>query len=466
MSTLAKRLLYNLKGSLDEVAFLRAQHAIDWQVSLSFLSESDRSLKPILNKSTPYLACFTNTKEKDIEVIYNELQDAGLPILTWPDLPPEVIEKTEAYHSAITLRHTRLYTPVHQSLNQQLIHKYGKNVIENSIAKWQVKEITLNEWEVYWQRCSLTNLLQSWQYGSAKQETEGWQPQRFLISDKSGKSIALAQVLVKRLPLLGGVARLNRGPLMLIDCLGESGLEMRFAATSALIKEARNQRWWMIQIAPELPNSDIVHKGLLSIGLRHQKRPGWASGLIDLSLNETELLSKLNRRWKRALRKVSDLGVTVRLEELTNSRLTEVLNGYAKLQERNNFNGINANLVESLSKLKSDDWACNLFVASRINEKNELEELGYRLCIHHGDTVTDFLVSTNELGKKTEANTALYWSAILHAKGIGCHWFDLGGLSEVTTPKGIADFKKGLNSDLYELAGEWRKYSFPIFWTK
>ena len=123
-------------------------------------------------------------------------------------------------------------------------------------------------------------------------------------------------------------------------------------------------------------------------------------------------------------------------------------------------------MIEVLSKLQSKDWACNLFVASRINEESELEELGYRLCIHHGNTVTDFVVSTNEKGRQTEANTALYWYAILHAKSIGCDWFDLGGLSEVTTPKGIAEFKKGLNSDLYELAGEWRKYSLPSFSTK
>jgi lipid II:glycine glycyltransferase (peptidoglycan interpeptide bridge formation enzyme) len=51
----------------------------------------------------------------------------------------------------------------------------------------------------------------------------------------------------------------------------------------------------------------------------------------------------------------------------------------------------------------------------------------------------------------------LLWEAILHAKKDGCEWFDIGGLNE-TTPKGIAHFKQGLNSELYSLVGEWRYF--------
>lgn len=271
--------------------------------------------------------------KRDTEVLLNKLQHTGLPVLTWPDLPPEVMSNAEVHQSAITLRHTRLYLPVHQTLNQQLILNYGKNMIENSMTHWQAKEIALNELEERWQRCTTTNLLQSWQYGSAKEEAEGWQPQRFLISNQSGEAIALAQVLVKRLPILGSIARLNRGPLMLTALSIESELAIKFAALSTLLREARRQRWWMMQIAPELPSSEIVHKGLLSIGLRPQTGAAWASGLMDLSLSESELLAKLNRRWKRALRKVSDFGVTVKLEELTGSRLKEVLDSYTDLQQ-------------------------------------------------------------------------------------------------------------------------------------
>jgi len=463
VSSLAKRLLHRLNNSIDEIAYLREHNVMDWYHSLSLWNDIGTKFKPCKNKSTPYLACFTTANENEAEAIFNQLQDWNLPILTWPDLPPEVIRNVKVHQTALTLRHTRLYLPVHQSIKQKQILTYGKKMIEKSAIKWQMKAITFEEWEEHWQHCIMTNLLQSWEYGTAKEETEGWQAKHFLIMNENAQAVALVQVLVKGLPVIGGIARINRGPLMLANHSGENKLSIKFLALTTLLREARRQRWWMMQIAPEFPNSDVVRKGLLSLGLRPQAGAAWASGLIDLSLSESELLGKLNRRWKRALRKVSDLGVTVKHEELTDLRLEELLDGYTDLQKRNNFTGINTSLIKGLSKLQSKEWACNLFVASRINEENELEELGYRLCIHHGNMVTDVLVSTNEKGRKTEANTALYWHAILHAKHIGCEWFDIGGLSEVGTPKGIAEFKKGLNAESYELAGEWRKYTVPFF---
>ena len=39
-------------------------------------------------------------------------------------------------------------------------------------------------------------------------------------------------------------------------------------------------------------------------------------------------------------------------------------------------------------------------------------------------------------------------------KKLGCHWFDIGGLTK-GTPLGVAKFKKGLNSKYYTLLGEW-----------
>lgn len=462
MSSLAKRLLHHLKPNIDEIASLREKHALRWSDSLSVWNDVGTKFIQCENNHTPYLACFTAANENEAESMYNQFQDWNIPILTWPDLPPEVLKNAEAHEVALKLRHTRLYLPVHQSLKQNKILTYGKYMIEMSTKKWQMKEITFDEWEEHWHRCTMTNLLQSWEYGAAKEEAEGWKAKRFLISNEDNDPIALVQVLVKGLPIVGGVARINRGPLIIKTISGENELPIKFAALATLLREGRRQRWWMIQIAPELSNSDMVNKNLLSLGLRPQLGVAWASGLIDLNLSEEELIGNLNRRWKRALRKVSESGVTVKYEEITGLRLEELLGSYTDLQQRNDFTGINTSLIEVLSKLKSSDWACNLYVASRVNEDSETEELGYRLCIHHGNTVTDFVVSTNEKGRKTEANTALYWHAILHAKNIGCDWFDIGGLSEVSTPKGIADFKKGLNSAPYELAGEWRKFYFPF----
>lgn len=106
---------------------------------------------------------------------------------------------------------------------------------------------------------------------------------------------------------------------------------------------------------------------------------------------------------------------------------------------------------------QSNQWTMNLFVAKKINENGFYNDIGYRLCIYQGYTALDFIVSTNNEGVAMEASSSLYWHAILHAKQNGCRWFDIGGLNK-STPKGIAEFKSGLNANPYRLVGEWRKW--------
>jgi lipid II:glycine glycyltransferase (peptidoglycan interpeptide bridge formation enzyme) len=80
--------------------------------------------------------------------------------------------------------------------------------------------------------------------------------------------------------------------------------------------------------------------------------------------------------------------------------------------------------------------------------------------ILHGDTATYLVSSTTDRGRQVQANSVLLWQAILHARRAGCAWFDIGGLN-AATPKGIAEFKQGLNATPYALAGEWRRYLLP-----
>ena len=80
---------------------------------------------------------------------------------------------------------------------------------------YTIKEIEFLEWEDQWKNCQHVNLLQSWQYGNAKQIAENWKAYRFIILNTHGDSIALTQVLLKKIPIFGIVARINRGPLIL-----------------------------------------------------------------------------------------------------------------------------------------------------------------------------------------------------------------------------------------------------------
>jgi lipid II:glycine glycyltransferase (peptidoglycan interpeptide bridge formation enzyme) len=321
---------------------------------------------------------------------------------------------------------------------------------------WQIRPVLKNEWDEYWSACATPNLLQSWGYGHAKGVIGLCKPRRFVISNENNRPIALVQVLTWGLPILGGIARVNRGPLLLINESVDE-VQLKIDVLSVLMQEARRQRWWFIQIAPEISDSELACQGLLDLGLRKQADAAWASGLIDLSLSEQELYARLNRRWQRTLKKASNLGVIVKVVKFTDEMLADVLKSYADLQKRNEFEGVDSALIKEMSKYQSADCLFDLYIAELVNNSGLNETLGYRLIIRSGCTALDFLVSTNERGRELDANSSLYWHAIIQAKENGCRWFDIGGVNENTT-KGIAEFKQGLNAVPYKLLGEWRKW--------
>lgn len=318
-------------------------------------------------------------------------------------------------------------------------------------------EASIEEWESLWTRILHANLLQSWQYGAAKEQAEGWRARRFLITDANGQPVALAQWLTRTLPFLGGIARLNRGPLLLEALPEEAAMETTLGVLQALLGEARRQRWWIVQIAPELPDHETSRQGLQRLGLRRQSIAAWASGRLNLGTDEPSLLMGLKAKWRNCMRKGERDGVVVTRQQDNNSYQDLLIHSYASLQRSRGFKGLSEGLIRRLDGQQGQVWSLDLFVAKDSNTSIDDEPIGFLVSTRHGDTATYLISSTNDKGRQMQANSVLLWKAILHAKRSGCAWFDIGGLSAVT-PKGIADFKQGLNATPYELVGEWRGY--------
>lgn len=319
---------------------------------------------------------------------------------------------------------------------------------------FQIKEISTKEWDKYWPVCLQATLLQSRQYVTAKQKAEGWKSVGFLISDGNRKAVCLAQVLTKGLPGLGSIARLNRGPLLLSRINSERSETIKLASLNAVLSEARKRRWWVFQIAPELKATEGVSRHLQQMGLRPRKGAGWASGLMALSPDEQDLLMTLNGKWRNCLRKGERLGVQVTRHEGQNSELNLLIQHYSELQRNKGFQGISTALLSNIAAQTGIGWQFNIFIARDVNASNETDPIGILVSIRHGDTTTYLIGYTNDQGRRMQANSVLLWQAVLHAKRIGCYWFDIGGLSDMT-PKGVAKFKKGLNAQPYALVGEW-----------
>jgi len=323
-----------------------------------------------------------------------------------------------------------------------------------------VKEIGFDEWNLYFKGCYKTNMLQCWEYGEAKKQSENIDVIRFLIMDEDNVAIALSQFLIREIPFIGGVARLNRGPILIKNDKVENAQTLLIEIIRALLIESKKRRWWLVRIAPEIHNSRFVDKSLKELGLKKASLPPFASGLLNLKFNEDELLMGLKKKWRYFLRKGELHKISTITTNGDNHNIEVLLKNYNLLQERQGFVGISNKLIVSLAKQVSDEWEFSLLISDDYDVKNPNSPLGMLVYIRHGDTATYLIGITSNQGKSLNINYVLLWQAILSAKRDGCKWFDIGGLNS-TTPEGIRHFKKGLNSELYDLTGEWKATLTP-----
>ena len=119
---------------------------------------------------------------------------------------------------------------------------------------YHVKEIGHSDWVTYIKEVEHTNLLQYWAYGAAKEQTSFWKSVRFLGTDGCG-TVALAQFLVISLPIIGGIARMNRGPLLSKEIKKDDRESVSCKLIAALVGESRKRNWRVVQFAPDLPDT-------------------------------------------------------------------------------------------------------------------------------------------------------------------------------------------------------------------
>lgn len=128
MSPISKHLLSGLLDTLDSVAHLRRQNRLLWDHVLAKDNPTSAEIRPVSGEHTPYLADFQFDDETLAAKVFLRWQRAGLPVTTWPDLPPEVSGQKERHHNALLLRKTRIYLSVHQSLNHRQITDCIRNL--------------------------------------------------------------------------------------------------------------------------------------------------------------------------------------------------------------------------------------------------------------------------------------------------------------------------------------------------
>ncbi|MBF0096453.1 MAG: peptidoglycan bridge formation glycyltransferase FemA/FemB family protein [Magnetococcales bacterium] len=315
------------------------------------------------------------------------------------------------------------------------------------MAPWSLRAVDHGQWQQHWQAAHSCTLTQSWEYGSAMAQRRLCRCDRLAILDQEGVVRGLMQCLRWSLPWLGGVVRINRGP---VCCGSEWTLTEQDSFLLALRQLARQRRYRALFISLPWPDEPKLPVLLQKHGfVLRQNKAAWASHRLDLHQDEDFLRAQLAGKWRNLLRKSERQAVHVHGQSaaLCWARFAAF---YSQFAQEKQFVAVDPRLLGCLVRQYSPSWQCHLWTASPAD--NPAEWLAVLLSIHHGDSATYLIAANREEGRRLLCNYRLLWQAICHARNQGVRWFDLGGVN-ADTPEGIRHFKNGLNGTPYQWIG-------------
>ena len=169
----------------------------------------------------------------------------------------------------------------------------------------------------------------------------------------------------------------------------------------------------------------------------------YPSGYLDLTQSEEELEANMKSFWRKHIKQAKKQ-VTIRINEYD---ADEVMRLYAEFLAYRQIPGIPDHILKYLFSLDKPP----LEVLTAHNEDGEM--IAYKVLYRHGNTGTSFIAWNTDEGRDKQARTLLIYSSALHLKSLGCTYYDLGGIDDITT-EAVAKYKRGTGDTDYRLQGE------------
>jgi CelD/BcsL family acetyltransferase involved in cellulose biosynthesis len=293
-----------------------------------------------------------------------------------------------------------------------------------------------------WRRVASTfddySYRQLWDFGAACADRLGACSEHVAIG-QAGDVIGLADVRIKRLPLLGyGVAYVNGGPLVR---RGASTVRPLRACLEALRREYVQRRGLLLRIQPALGAPDwnaAQQEAFSDLGFAASQRPAYRTLLVSLEQPLEQIRKAFDQKWRNGLNRAERNSLLVRSSSQA-AIFEEFCTLYRQLLQRKGFD----------VDLSADFYAA---VQSRLDGTERflvgLVDLEGTPVAGHvasilGDTCVYLLGASNEHGMQSKASYLLQWHTIQAAKMQGCRWYDLGGIDPRGNP-GVCHFKQGL----------------------
>ena len=261
---------------------------------------------------------------------------------------------------------------------------------------------------------------------------------RYVTVSQGGEPIALANIRIKRLPLVrAGLAMIAQGPVML------AGFEERRSeALAVLRRDIAECEKLTLRINPPvavIPGS----RETAPAGFSDIADTAYNTLLIDLSADEETLRANLDGKWRTDLRRGEKSNVTITRSNARGDFLK--------------FQPILAELGRGKGFVPPQDAAFFADVADLAEVPEDItihlawaedRVIGGHIGAFSGNMAVYLLGAASAEGRDLRAAFLLQWEAIRYAKQKGLGWYDLGGADEVENPH-VFRFKKRMGSEVY-----------------
>ena len=301
---------------------------------------------------------------------------------------------------------------------------------------------TKQDWDQWLRKCREVDLQQTWEYGESVKRCIGWEPDRRLVLE-GGVPVAMVQTLIKDVPILGRVARMQHGPLFLEN-------EVSFSSSRAIQAIDFLRGYWVeeekviLHLAPCLLAGDLPVDWAEKTGFKSTNEPVWASIRMDLRLDEETLHSHLKRKWRAPLQKAEKAGLEAVWSQ-SESDFEWTLEKYRRQTVEKGISWPSAELTQGL-------WNEAKESMRMVFAEKDGERVGVLLSIAYVDSAFGLLIWESPHSRTLHAHNFLDWRSILYYQELGYRWFDLGGIDPENLP-GITKFKRGTGGQEYTLSG-------------
>ena len=280
-------------------------------------------------------------------------------------------------------------------------------------------------------------LQQDWAYGSTMLVSGGTVIRAAIQAE--GKTVGLAQCVVRRFGNFGGVALCTRGPLWLAPLSGKDKAHAyRSLRQSLPVKGLR-----FLFVTPNEPSGEDV-------GLSPLKRvmTGYSTALLDLTPSMADLRAGLEKRFRHRVGGAEKSDLTVHRVGTNVGQYRWLMDAEQLQRDNRSLQGMPLHFVDAYIASRKQPGHNVLTLRADIGR----DRVAGMMFLLHGQAATYQIGWTSDAGRDAHAHNLLLFKGMEALKERGIRSLDMGGINTGRSA-GIARFKISTGAKVVTLAG-------------